>query len=153
MNRLNFIKSTGIFAGLSLFGFKKPEPQVKRNQVIEFTPEILKKNNFGLYLINDKADVVKHPDYAATVSWKLGWNLGVATNNVGNEKIKVATWPKYGKINFLTDGWYCPIGNNYEEVCEYLNNNPHGEKFRILTKEELFYIINNRRNQKQLFYE
>ena len=38
--------------------------------------------------------------------------------------------------------------NNY---VDYLNNNPHGEKFRIMTKEELFYILENRTNQKQLF--
>ena len=132
-----------------LFGFKS-KPVVRRNKVITFTPEILQKYNFGLYLINDKADVVKNPDYAATVSWKLGWNLGVTTGRI---TVKVAKWPKYSICNFLTDGWTYPIGNSYEEVCDYLNNNPHGEKYRIMTKDELFYIINHRRNQKQLFYE
>ena len=51
--------------------------------------------------------------------------------------------------NVLTDGWTHWIGNK-QELCEYLNNNPYGEKYRVLTPEELIYIIQNRKNSKQL---
>lgn len=139
MKRNTFLKS---LLGLP-FLFSFTEKTVKKNPVVTFTPEMLKKYNFGMYLINDKADVVKNPDYSATVCWKLGWHLFVARPEI----------PKYGKMNFLTDGWFHAIGHNYEDICEYLNNNPHGEKFRIMTKEELFYIIEHRTNEKQLFYE
>lgn len=152
MKRGKFLTLIGAGALAPLFGFES-KPTVRRNKIITFTPEILKRYNFGLFLINDKADVVKNPDYAATVSWKLGWSLGVATNYISGKKVRAAEWPKYSKSNFLTDGWVCPLGDNYEQVCEYLNNNPHGEKYRIMTKDELFYIINHRGNQKQLFYE
>jgi len=156
MKRNDFIKFIGLgisTVGLtSIFGFKK-RIIIRRNKVITFTPEIIRKHNFGLYIINDNADVVNRPDYSATVSWKLTWNLGVAINYVSGKKVRAKEWPKYSKCNFLTDGWVCPLGDSYEEVCEYLNNNPHGEKYRIMTKEELFYMINHRGNQKQLFYE
>ena len=137
MKRNTFLRGLFSASVLALLPFKtKAERQ---NKVVEFTPEMLIKNNFGLYIINDKANVFERPDYAATVAWKLSYH----NNNGGN----------YGKVNFLTDGWFCPIGNTYKDICEYLNNNPYGEKFRIMTKEELFYIINHRTNAKQLFYE
>lgn len=142
MKRNNFIKTLGCLSLGSLVSFKAA-PAVRKNKVIHFTPEILRKYNFGLYIINDKADVVENPDYAATVSWKLGWHLFLARPEI----------PKYLRINFLTDGWVHAIGFNYDDVCEYLNNNPYGEKFRIMTKEELFYIIEHRGNQNQLFYK
>ena len=63
---------------------------VSSNKVIIFTPDMLKKHNFGLYIINSKADVFKNPDYAATVAWKLGYN--------NHGKIP---YNKYGIINFL----------------------------------------------------
>lgn len=154
MNRNTFLRQIGL-GGLTALGlsFITPKPKVAKNKVIEFTPEILKKYNFGLYIINDKADVVDRPDYAATVAWKLTYNLQVVVNNVKGKKEVVKEWPKHSITNFLTDGWAYPIGNTLEEVCEYLNNNPQGTKFRIMTKDELFYIINNRSNSKQLFYE
>lgn len=145
MKRSTFIKAFGL---IPLFSFSNLK-SVKQNKVVVFTPEMITKNNFGLYIINNKADVFKNPDYAATVAWKLGYNNQYWRNFDGNG----GSFQNYGKINFLTDGWFCPIGDNYEEICEYLNNNPHGEKFRIMTKEELFYIINHRSNSKQLFYE
>ena len=157
MKRNTFLKSIGGILGLGLLGFKS-KPTIKQNSVIIFTPEILKKYNFGLYIINDKADVMARPDYAATVAWKLGWSLGVAKNadfylKGVKHKGETFEWPKYNKINFLTDGWIFPIGDTKEGVCNYLNNNEYGEKYRIMTKEELLYIINNRSNSKQLFYE
>lgn len=142
MNRNNFLKRLTLGAlSIPFLGFKSET--VRKNKVIKFTPELLDKYNYGLYIINDKADVVKNPDYAATVSWKLGWHLFVARPEI----------PKYGKINFLTDGWFDAIGHNDEEVCEYLNNNPYGYKFRIMTQEEVIYIMTHRSNFKQLFYE
>lgn len=154
MKRNTFLKSLLVLP--VIFSFSTPK--VRKNKVITFTPEMLSKNNVGLYIINDKADVVKNPNYAATVAWKLSWNIMLAKNpkfklgdkECGGEEFRI---PTYGKVNFLTDGWYCPIGNKCEDICEYLNNNPYGEKFRIMTKEELFYIIENRTNTKQLFYE
>ena len=149
MKRSTFLKTLGGLSLTGLFGFK-PSSKIHKNPVIEFTPEILKKNNFGLYLINDKADVEKNPDYAATVSWKLSWNLQVMVNSIRGRVTNKYEWPKYGIVNFLTDGWYYPIGEKYEDICNYLNNSD--EKFRIMTKEELIYIIENRSNSKQLFY-
>lgn len=154
MNRNTFLKRIGVLSVLPLLGFDIPK-SVAKNKVIEFTPEIIKKYNFGLYLINDKADVVRNPNYAATVAWKLCWTNDRKPKDIPTEEEKkhLVRYNRYCKVNFLTDGWICPVGNSYEEVCEYLNNNPHGEKYRIMTKDELFYIINNRTNQKQLFYE
>lgn len=152
MNRNNFLKKLTLGAlSIPFLGFKSET--VRKNKVIEFTPEILNKYNYGLYLINDKADVVKNPDYAATVSWKLTWNSGVIVNNIDNKKIVSESWCKYSITNFLTDGWTYPISSKKEEVCEYLNNNPYGHKFRIMTKEEVIYIMTHRSNFKQLFYE
>lgn len=148
MKRSTFIKAFGL---IPLFSFYKPK--LKTNKVIEFTPEIISKNNFGLYIINNKANVFKNPDYAASVAWKLGYCNTNMVNTIGTKVTERFQWNKYCKLQFLTDGWVFPIGNNYEEVCNYLNNNPYGEKFRIMTKEELFHIINYRTNAKQLFYD
>jgi len=145
MKRSTFIKAFGL---IPLFSFSNLKG-VKQNKVVVFTPEMITKNNFGLYIINNKANVFKNHDYAATVAWKLGYINKYWKSYDGNCGI----FQKYGKVNFLTDGWFCSMGDTYEEVCNYLNNNPHGEKFRIMTKEELFYIINHRSNSKQLFYE
>lgn len=153
MKRNTFLKGIASILGLSLIPFKGMA-SIKRNKVITFTPEILRKNNVGLYIINDKADVVENPDYAATVAWKLCWHLNRPNENATkDEKEFQLSENKNCKVNFLTDGWICPIGNTDEETCEYLNNNKYGEKYRIMTKEELFYIINHRNNYKQLFYE
>jgi hypothetical protein len=83
--------------------------------------------------------------YASTVAWKLGYHNQTLVNTIGGKVTERFDFPRYGKFNFLTDGWFFPIGHNYEEVCNYLNNNPHGETFRIMTKEEVVYIINNRK--------
>ena len=148
MKRKTFLKS---LLGLPiLFSFKTES--VKKNKVVIFTPELISKNDIGLYIIKDKVDVFKNPSYAATVAFKISWTLGVYVNELKGEKMR-NEYPKYGLTNFLTDGRYCPIGNTYQDICDYLNNNPYGEKYRIMTKEELFYIIENRNNSKQLFYE
>lgn len=143
MKRNNFIKSLiGLPFILSNLSFTKKA----KEEVTHFTPEMLERNNFGLFIINAKVKELtkENVGYAATVSWKLTWNLGVAINEVYGTMIKVAEWPKYSKTNFLTDGWTFPIGNTHEEVCEYLNNNPHRHKFRVMTKEEVLFIISNR---------
>lgn len=142
MKRNKFLKTLlGLPFVAPLLAFSKPKPEA-----VVFTPEMLKRHNYGLYVINVKAtDVTQNPGYAATVSWKLVWNFEKVKNPVfkggGGE---VFTWAKYSMCNFLTDGWVFPIGDSYEDVCEYLNNNPHGEQFRLMTKEEVIYLITNR---------
>lgn len=159
MKRNNFIKS---LLGLSLLaplttlgrrdGFHNrridpysllPTPCKAKEEVTFFTPEMLSRNNFGLFIINSKVKQIteKNIGYAATVSWKLCYQHNYWKNN-GQEPVE---YNRYGKANFLTDGWFCPIGGTYKQVCEYLNNNPYGEKFRLMTKEEVLYIISNRK--------
>lgn len=108
-----------------------------------FTPEMLTRNNFGLFIINTRVKEITEQNigYAATVSWKLSYTQRYWKNSNG----VIGEFAGYGKVNFLTDGWFCPIGNTYEEVCKYLNNNPHGESFRLMTKEEVLYIITHRK--------
>lgn len=98
-----------------------------------FAEEMLVKHNYGLYIINKKCkNIRKNPGYAATVSWKLTYQ--------SDPKIL-----KYTICNFLTDGWVYPIGDTYKKVCEWLNNNPNGEKYRIMTKAEVLYLISQRK--------
>lgn len=91
----------------------------------------------------------KNVNYAATVVSKFVWQIEMSQvvkhMNLG-KKIRL---PKYGLSNALTDGWTHWIGSK-EEVCEFLNENTFGTQYRILTPEELIYIIQNRDNQKQL---
>ena len=110
---------------------------IPKNPVIQFTPENLSEFNVGTFVINTKADVVKKVGYAATVTWKIVYQHGVDE-------------ARYGLCNVLTDGWTHWIGETHADVCEYLNNNPHGETFRVLTLRELNYIINQRGNGRQL---
>lgn len=117
-----------------------------------FTEEMLHGNNYGLFIINTKAgtfeDIKKNPGYAATVSWKLGYSFGMVINTVNNERYAAKEWNKYNKVNFLTDGWSCPIGNTNEDVLNYLNNSK--DKFRLMTKEEVIYLLTVK---NQGFYE
>ena len=150
MKRTTFLKG---LLGIPFFLSFRIPAQTKQNNVIEFTPEMLKKNNFGLYIINNKADVFKNPDYSATVAWKLGYHLTPTVLGVNDtEQQHSLHCNKYFMSNFLTDGWACPIGNTYEDICEYLNNNPHGEEYRILTENELIHIIKSRGNKKQIVH-
>ena len=150
MKRNQFLK-TGLLAsviGLIPFSISAKTPAIKKNPVIEFTPENLSEFNVGTYIINDKADVENNVGYSVTVTWKLVWQMKyIKEVNIANDK-KV-TLPKYGKCNVLSDGWTHWIGGK-AQLCEWLNNNPHGEKYRILTPEELQYMIANRSNQKQI---
>ena len=122
---------------IALFGKRK----VKPNKVVEFTPEILNDYNYGLFLIKAETDIYKRPDYAATVIYKLGYTILPKSKGI----------PKYGLSSAITDGWFNPVANNDEEMCEWLNNNKHGVKYRILKYEELEYILKHRSNIKQLF--
>ena len=71
---------------------------------------MLKKNNYGLFIIKSLVkDVKERPSYAATVSYKLGYQFG-------NEGY-------YTMSNFLTDGFSFYIGNTYEDVLYFLNSN------------------------------
>lgn len=151
MKRIEFLR-TGILAGLATFiPFKgkttESLPFVKKNPVITFTVEILKKYNVGIWLIQDDADVVTNPSYAATVVWKLVYNMG-NFKHVNSERTKFGI-PRYGRCNVFTDGWTDFICDNKEELCDYLNNNPYGKKFRIMTPDELHYLTDNKPNSKQ----
>lgn len=114
-----------------------------------FTPEMLRRHNVGLFIVNIKAgDIVnsKNIGYAATVAWKICYHISplIKPKNEDDGKFNIAC-NKYGKVNVFTDGWFCPMGNTDEEVCKYLNNNPYGESYRLMTKEEVIYLILNRK--------
>lgn len=130
MNRNNFIKS---LFGICTIPFipKIAIGNPINNKRIMFTPEMLMRYNTGLFIIKAGIDVYTHNriGYAATVCWKLIYSLERSI-------------PKYGRCNFLTDGWFYPMANTKEELCELLNNDKEG--FRVLTKEEVIYIIQNR---------
>lgn len=103
---------------------------------IVFTPEMLRRNNFGLFLIKDTVDdVTKRPGYSATVSWKLGYI---------NHKLENSE-KRYGLISFLTDGWFYPAAETIEELCDYINDNPHGVSYRLMTKEEVIFLLTTRK--------
>ena len=154
MKRKSFLKLTIGLPFISTFLSAKSMFKINKNPVIKFTSENLSEFNVGVYIIRHQtkngyvANVEINPDYCATVVWKLVYQLGYIVNNLKGEKVRVR-FPKYGMCNVLTDGWTHWVGSK-EELCDYLNNNPYGETYRILTKEELLYIIENRSNQKQL---
>lgn len=155
MKRNNFLKLGIGIPLLGMFSFKSfPKKCIKENPVIIFTSKNLSEFNSGTYIIRHtnkskyRTNVMHRPDYAATVTWKLVYQMGYAINNIKGEKIKIK-FPKYGLCNVLTDGWTYWVGSK-EELCNYLNNNPYGNTYRVLTKEELYYIIENRTNQKQI---
>jgi len=96
-----------------------------------FTPEMLVKYNFGLFIVkNTNESIFKRPSYFATISFKLIWSLE-------------STIKKYGRCNFLTDGWFFPMADTKEELCKLLNEDPVG--FRIMKKWEVLYIIFKRK--------
>lgn len=108
------------------------------NPIIVFTPENLNEFNFGVHVIKDPANVFKRTGYSCTVTYKLVWQIA------GNGGIN-----KYGLCNSLTDGWTHWIGDK-QELCDYLNDNPNGHTYRIITPTELKYMINSKPNSKQL---
>ncbi len=146
MKRSNFLRAlVGLPLVLSQLSFSKKS---KIEKVI-FTPDMLNRNNFGLYIINTKAgnfgDIKRNPGYAATVSWKLCYhNDPTKKQGTKSDQYRVSA-NRYCKINFLTDGWICPIGQDYNEVCAYLNNNPYGETYRLMAKEEVIFLITTRK--------
>lgn len=126
MKRITFL--TSLLGSIPLLSSFK---QIETSSKTQFTVDDLVKNNYGLFIINDKVkDVTKRPGYAATLCWKLGYTH---TRSGG-----------YTMTNFLTDGWTNHIGDTKQAVCEYLNNNPYGQKYRLMTKEEIIYLISNR---------
>jgi len=153
MKRNTFLKS---LLALPFIGAISSFTKKPKEEITVFTEEMLTKNNYGLFIINSKVkDVRERPGYAATVAWKLGYCYHTFKNpefthkgeKCGGEKF---TFQKYGKVNFLTDGWYYPIGSNYKDVLEYLNNNSNGDKFRLMTKDEVIFLLTQR---NQGFYE
>ncbi len=146
MKRNQFLKMMGLFPFL-LGSVKQDKTAIlSKEEVTFFTPEMLSRNNFGLFVINSKVKEVtfKNLGYAATVAWKLTYHNQTLVNTLQGKITARFDFPRYMKTNFLTDGWSYPIGHNYEEVCNFLNNNEHGEKFRLMTKEEVLFIISNR---------
>jgi hypothetical protein len=131
MKRNTFIKAMLalplVFSKLTLYG------RGSRDGKITFTPDMLTRHNYGLFIINTKAGEIteKNVGYASTLAWKLCW------------QISSKDMPKYGKVNVFTDGWFCPMGENYQEVCDYLNNNPK-ETYRLMTKDEVLFILGTR---------
>ena len=151
MKRIEFLQTGLLTLIASMFSFSlfsKENIVIKKNPVIEFTPENISEFNVGLYVIEDRADVVKFSGVGVGCVWKLVYQVGYTVNNLQGQKVQVK-FPKYGLCNALTDGWTYWVGSK-EQLCTYLNDNPHGVKYRILTKEELLYIINHRSNLKQL---
>lgn len=146
MKRNNFLKLGIGIPLLGMFSFKSisKELEIKKNPVIEFTPENLSEFNVGTYIIKDGADVITNLNWSTTVVYKLVWQITL--QRPFKDKVKVL---KYGMCNALTDGWTYWIGDK-KELCDYLNNGPYGDKYRILTLEEMIYIIKNRVNQKQI---
>jgi len=55
MKRNIFLKGLLSLSAIPLLSFRT-KSTIKKNPVIEFTPEILNKHNFGLYIINDKEE-------------------------------------------------------------------------------------------------
>lgn len=113
---------------------------LKPNKVIEFDEFVLSQYNFGMFIIRDDIDIMKRPTFASGWVKKLVWQNGVS------EKQSIS---KYGLCSVLTDGWTFWIGDKQELIYE-LNNytnglndqgKPHIIKWRILTKEELLYIL------------
>ena len=150
MKRNQFLKTSLLASviGFSPFSSLAKTPTIKKNPVIEFTPENLSEFNVGTYIINDKANVENNVGYAITVTWKLVWQMKyIKEVNIANDRKVIL--PRYGKCNVLTDGWTHWIGEK-AQLCDWLNNNPHGDKYRILTPNELLYMITNRSNQKQI---
>jgi hypothetical protein len=138
MKRNNFLKALiGLPFVLSHISFASK----RKETITHFSPEMLKKNNFGLFIIDSRVtDVRKNPSYAAGVAYKLGYNMFSVrnANNKGETNLK-----RYGKINFLTDGLFLGLGDTIEEVCNDLNNNPH-RKFRLMSKDEVLFLITHR---------
>lgn len=147
MKRNTFLKSV---LALPFIGAISSFTRKPKEEVTFFTEEMLNRNNYGLFIIKSTVkDVRERPGYAATVSWKLGYSYHTFKNpefthageKCGGEKF---VFQKYGKMNFLTDGWYYPLGSK-EDVLEYLNNNPNGDKFRLMTKEEVIFLLTERK--------
>jgi hypothetical protein len=142
MKRNNFLKALiGLPFVLSHISFASK----RKETVTHFTPEMLKRNNFGLFIIDSRVtDVRKNPSYAAGVAYKLGYNMFSWINlHYKGETTQRGNLKRYGKINFLTDGLFLGLGDTVEEVCDDLNNNPL-RKFRLMTKDEVIFLITHR---------
>lgn len=140
MKRNNFLKALiGLPLVLTQLSFAKKEP---KEEITFFTPEMLSRNNYGLFIINSRVKEVTNENvvYAATVSWKLSYDSRYFVSSPIDNTKTIRRFEKYGITNFLTDGWYCPVGSTHEAVCEYLNSN----KYRLMTKEEVLFIISKR---------
>lgn len=134
MKRNNFLKLLACIPFTSIGYTAKAEINLEPTV---FTPEMLSRNNFGLFIINVKAGNVlttKRLGYAATLASKLTYI---------NHLLQHSDF-RYGVCDVFTDGWFYPAAKDKEGLCEYLNNNLHGEKFRLLTKEEVLFLISKR---------
>lgn len=134
MKRNNFLKILGFLPFIPLLS--EPTKEKIDTRKVVFTPDILKKGH-GIFIINTRVkDVKERPGYAATVSWKIGYINHILAGEFSKHR--------YGVTNFLTDGWFCPLAKDIKDLCEWLNNNPYGESYRPMTKEEIVYLISTR---------
>lgn len=89
----------------------------------------------GLLIIRESSPKdSENLSFAATVCFKIGYD---------NSHLK-----KYGKISFLTDGWYCPLTETKAEYAKWLNEDCFG--YRPLTIEETIKLLFHKKSQ--LFY-
>ena len=140
MKRNTFLKS---LLGLGIFPLipKATFASVNTERMV-FTEEMLTRYNVGLFIIKAGVNVFE-PErigYAATVCWKLAYHM-IPQSKIDKSGTGYLTG-KYGKVSFLTDGWFCPLANTKKQLCEFLNNDERG--YRVMTKEEVIYILQNR---------
>lgn len=133
MKRIQFLKTIACIPFITAF---KEHSPLKGNDSFIWTKEYLDKTGACSFIIKKNVDIYKDPGYASTVSWKLGFQISLKSLKKSADK--------YGKINFLTDGWFCPLANNYENLADYLNGDEGSVGYRPMTKEEVIYLINQR---------
>jgi hypothetical protein len=130
----SYTKSSKTVAGFP--SFKGVHPQDVEKWFEQHKKEITMKYFWeerdieaGLFIIRESSPVgSENLRFAATVSFKIGF--------INNPEVD-----KYCTISFLTDGWVYPIGATKQEVADYLNSDRYG--YRVMTKEEVFNILNS----------
>lgn len=84
----------------------------------------------GMYITkNTSPKKSKNLSFAVTVTYKIGFSY------YPEDK-------KYGLISCLTDGFYTPIANNYQELVDYLNNSDNGG-FRKVSMNRYIKLLKN----------
>lgn len=134
----------------------------------EWKQYIFKPEDFdgaGQYIVRESVNKTNSPDiystgYLSTVMKKIGYTLGTRRNNSpANIYCLIDMSDGCVKEGYFTgtkneDGrdidsekwiWNQFAGTTNHEaktrLCEYLNNNPHGETYRFATAEEVMRVI------------